>query len=263
MPTPFSKLMSQVQEDGGALALRVPEDWMQGRSVFGGLQAALAVRAMRALVPTLPLRSLQVTFVAPVGPGVMRARATVLRTGKNAVQVEARLFDGDATLALVVGVFGASRTSTVAVTPQQPTVEVHDDGLELPYLPGLTPAFTQHFGVRWVRGAPPFTGDRQLEHVLDVSFKDEGRASEGHVVALADFIPPLALSHLEAPAPGSSVTWMLELLTDLVDPLGLSGWRVDAQLMAARDGYTHQSVVLWGPGGEPVALSRQTMVVFG
>ena len=48
------------------LALAIPDDWAQGRSVFGGLQAAFAVRAMRTLEPAAPLRSLQVTFVAPI-----------------------------------------------------------------------------------------------------------------------------------------------------------------------------------------------------
>ena len=40
-------------------------------------------------------------------------------------------------------------------------------------------------------------------------------------------------------------------------------WRLDAELTAAADGYISQSTMVWGPGGEPVALSRQSMVVFG
>jgi hypothetical protein len=55
---------------------------------------------------------------------------------------------------------------------------------------------------------------------------------------------------------------MLELFADSRG-LPLNGWRIDAQLQAAEDGYTSQQVMLWGPGGEPVALSRQSMVVFG
>jgi hypothetical protein len=38
---------------------------------------------------------------------------------------------------------------------------------------------------------------------------------------------------------------------------------VDAELVAARDGYTSQSVMLWAPDGTPVAISRQSMLVFG
>jgi hypothetical protein len=43
----------------------------------------------------------------------------------------------------------------------------------------------------------------------------------------------------------------------------MEGWRVDAEMVAADSGYTHQTVMLWGPQGQPVAIGRQTMVVFG
>ena len=49
----------------------------------------------------------------------------------------------------------------------------------------------------------------------------EHESSEALIVALADFIPPLALSMLRTPAPGSSLTWMLELLTDTLTGFGV------------------------------------------
>ena len=92
---------------------------------------------------------------------------------------------------------------------------------------------------------------------------DDGPVTEGHVVAIADFIPPVALSYLDTPAPGSTLTWMLQFLRDDWGGLSLDGWRVDAELVAARDGYTSQTVMVWGPDGAPVALSHQSMLVFG
>jgi acyl-coenzyme A thioesterase PaaI-like protein len=245
----------------GEAALDVPEDWLQGRSVFGGLQAALLLAAMRTRVPDVPLRTLQVTFFAPVPGGRMAARAQVVRSGKSATHAEARIVDGDATLALAVGVFGVARPSSVAVVPVQPAVPGEAIAV-LQHGPAL-PAFTQHFRARWLRGVPPFSRDRGTEHVLEVDLDEEGRATEAHVLAIADFIPPIGLSHLASPAPGSTLTWMIEMLADRFDALPLRRWRVDATMAAARDGYTSQSIVLWGPGGEPVALGRQSMVVFG
>jgi hypothetical protein len=58
------------------------------------------------------------------------------------------------------------------------------------------------------------------------------------------------------------MTWMLEFLDDRIDELPLLGWRMDGELSAARDGYTSQTGMLWGPDGRAVALSRQSMVVF-
>jgi hypothetical protein len=93
--------------------------------------------------------------------------------------------------------------------------------------------------------------------------KDEGPMTDGHVIAIADFIAPVALSYLDAPAPGSTLTWMLEFLCDDVHHQPLTGWRIDAELIAARDGYTNQAVTVWGSDGTAVALSRQSMLVFG
>jgi acyl-CoA thioesterase len=259
----FAELLGSARMQPGACTAEVPEDWTQGRSVFGGLQVALAVRAMRTLVPAeVPLRSLQTSFVAPVPAGTVTVRARTLRQGKSATQLEARLVAGDETLCLVVGIFGQARASAVSVRPQQPAV-ANEQPIEMPYLPGVVPAFTQHFAVRWLRGSLPFSGSGDTEAVLDIGMRDPGPADEAHLIAIADYIPPLALSHLKVPAPGSSMTWMLELLRDRFDDLPLQGWRVDGQLQAARDGYLSQSLVIWAPNGEAAALSRQSMVVFG
>lgn len=261
--TPWSRLFERLHPRPGSATLEVTPDWLQGRTVFGGLQAAIALRAMRTLVPDTPLRTLQGTFLAPVPGGPVTAQARVLRTGKSATHVEARIVDGESTLALLVGVFGTARASSVAVRPRPAAIDSDSKTIEFPYVPGLTPAFTRHFKVRWLRGLPPYTGDTATEHVLEIGLRDAGPANEGHVLAMADFIPPIALAHLKVPAPGSTLTWMLEVLTERFDTLGLERWRIDASLAAARDGYTSQSVMVWGPDGEPVATSRQSMVVFG
>src|SRR5947207_10768164 len=137
-PTPFSALLSHMQASDGASLLEVPEDWLQGRTLFGGLQAVVGLAAMRSLAPDAPLRSLQVTFLAPVPGGPVTARARILRSGKSATHVEARIVDGDNTLALMVGVFGLPRTSAVTLRPQQPDA-TPEDPVELPWIPGVTP----------------------------------------------------------------------------------------------------------------------------
>jgi len=263
MSISFSQLLHRAKRQPGTVELDVPSDWMQGRSVFGGLQVVVALEAMRSIVPSTVLRTLQATFVAPVPEGPVTARAHVLRRGKSATHVEARLVDGDETLAVVIGVFGHARSSKAAHQPQKPHVETAG-ALDLVYVPGAFPSFTQHFGGRWLRGARPFSSEPCHEQVVEVVVKDEAAtATEGHVVAIADFIPPVALAWLDAPSPASTLTWMLEFLDDNVGRHPLAGWRVDAVLVAARDGYTNQAVTVWAPDGTPVALSRQSMLVFG
>ncbi|GLQ47589.1 acyl-CoA thioesterase [Dyella lipolytica] len=259
----FSEALDTVRRDGDLWAASISEDWMQGRSAFGGIQAALALRAMRALVPAeTPLRCLQVTFVSPIPAGPVHIAAKVLRQGKSVTQVEARLIDGDATACVVIGVFGAARASALHVMPSQPSVETMAKPHVLRYVPGVLPQFTQHFEARWLQGDIPFSGSSKTAQVVEITLKDDGVADEARVIAFADFIPPVALSMLRQPAPGSSLTWMLELFADSRG-LSLDHWRIDAQLQAAQDGYTSQQVMLWGPDGQPIALSRQSMVVFG
>lgn len=257
----LSDLLHSAQGHSGTLSLTVPADWMQGRAVFGGLQVALAQQAMRALVPTMPLRTLQTTFMAPPTNNIVSVQARILRSGKNTVHVEARMSEGETLLAIVIGVFGNARASTVVVMPKQLPVDAAAP-IQMPFLPGVVPNFTQHFNAVWLRGQLPFTGDTQCQHVIEVGMKEQGLATEAHVIAIADFIPPIGLSHLHTVGAGSTLTWMLEFLRDQF-AVALSGWRIDAELKMAKDGYTSQSVMIWGPDGQAMAVSQQSMVVFG
>ncbi|MGH8460822.1 MAG: acyl-CoA thioesterase [Stenotrophobium sp.] len=259
----FSEILDGMSTTPTGFSVVVGEDWLQGRSAFGGLQSALAVRAMRRLVPQgMPLRTLQTTFIAPVVAGTVDVQASVLRTGKSAVHVQALLMQGGQTQCIVIGVFGNSRPSKLAITPRQPEI-VSPKPIDFRFVAGVTPVFLKHFAVRWLSGGLPFTGATLPENVLEIGMHDTGPTTDAHVLAIADVIPPVGLSLLKSPAPGSSLTWMIEFLRDHFDDLPLQGWRMDAELTAAHDGYTSQTGMLWGPGGEAVALSRQSMVVFG
>ncbi len=260
----LSELISSAVRDGERLQVTVGDDWLQGRSVFGGLQAAIAVAAMRSQLPAgLPLRTLQMTFIAPVPAGQVRAVAQLLRSGKSAVHAQARLEDEHGgLLALVIGVFGTGRASRVARVPELAADTSQATPTPLPFLPGITPNFMQHFAVSLRHGALPFSAKPVTVNRFEVGVRDDGGTSEWHLLSIADFVPPVALSWMDGASPGSSLTWMLELLVEDYAAQPLAGWRVDAELVAARDGYTSQSTWIAAPDGTPVALSRQSMVVF-
>ena len=260
----LSELIRSAVHDGPRLQLTVGDDWLQGRSLFGGLQAAIAVAAMRSQVPAgLPLRTLQMTFIAPVPAGEVRAVAQLLRSGKSAVHVQARLEDEHGELlALVIGVFGSGRESRVRRAPQLAAADTAAAATPLPFLPGVTPNFMQHFRVSLHDGALPFTGKPVFANRFEVGLREPAATSEWHLLAIADFVPPVALSCMDQVVPGSSLTWMLEILADDYRSQPAEGWRVDAELVAAHDGYTSQSTWIVAPDGRPIALSRQSMVVF-
>lgn len=259
----FSQVLDGITTTTTGYAAVIDADWLQGRSTFGGLQSALIVRAMRSLVPEdMPLRTLQTTFIAPVGAGVVEIKVQVLRKGKSAIHVQGTLQHEGQVQCLVIGVFGSRRPSKITITPQRPKV-VSEQPVDFRYIAGLTPSFIQHFDVRWLRGGLPFSGSQLPENIIEIGMHDDGPTTDEHVLAIADVIPPVGLSLLTTPSFGSSLTWMIEFLRDRFDDLPLRGWRMDAELTAAQDGYTSQTGMVWGPGGEAVALSRQSMVVFG
>lgn len=259
----FTAALETLRPSADGWLFEVTEDWLQGRSCFGGLQAAIAVRAMRErLGQPVPLRTLQTTFVAPLLAGTARVTATVLRAGKSATHVEARLYSGEELACIVIAVFGAARASQIRlVLPPIAAVRPPEQARELPFVPGLTPNFLQHVRQRWAHGGYPFSGATEARTQVYVELREEAVIGEAQLIALADAIPSPALSLLRKPAPASSLTWSLELLVDEI-AAPAAPWLMDAEVGAGADGYLSQSALLWDADRRAVAISRQCVVVF-
>lgn len=260
----FSEVLQTLQVDGDSWRAEVPESWGQGRTLFGGIQAAIGVAAMRKAVPAgWPLRSLQVSFIAPVPPGIQRIQTRVLRTGKSAIHIEARLMDGEASGCFMLGIFGRGRDSSIRIAPSAPPqVPPVSASRALPFVAGVSPAFARHLDFFWAYGGLPFSGASEAKTQVHVRLRDELPVGELQIVALADSIPSPGLSLLPQPAAASSLSWTLELLGGAYDPDPRRHWLMDAVVDVAADGYMNQTAVLWTPDGQPAALSRQTVVVF-
>ena len=112
--------------------------------------------------------------------------------------------------------------------------------------------------------------DCELDHLPPEArwrrLRDQGSAepaNEAHLLALVDAWPPAVLPHLSAPAPGSSLTWTIEFVQPMSELSTLDWCLYRAQIEHARDGYGHVAAALWSPAGELLAISRQTVAVFG
>ncbi|MCQ4327243.1 acyl-CoA thioesterase II [Stutzerimonas stutzeri] len=263
----LSELLQAVRDNPRDIV--VPASWGQGRAGFGGLVAALVYESMRAKVPEgRPLRSLAITFVGPLALDTPASfEAQVLREGKAVSQMLGRAVQDGQVVTIVQGSFGAPRASAIAVAaeaaPAMPPVEACQ---ELPYVPGATPEFTRYLAMRWGIGGLPFSGNTSREMggwVRQRGDVPREPMTEAHLLALVDAWPPAVLSHLQGFAPGSSLTWTVEFIQPLpaVDSHDWCMYR--ALIEHARDGYGHCAAALWTPAGELVALSRQTVTVFG
>ncbi|OLF52421.1 acyl-CoA thioesterase [Pseudomonas chlororaphis] len=263
----FCDLLDAVRSS--PLELSIPAEWAQGRACFGGLVAALQYEAMRAKVPAeRPVRSLAITFVGPVTPDVpIRFEVDVLREGKAVSQVLGRAVQDGQVVTLVQGSFGASRSSAVTVDAEEaPAMKHWDECPELPYVAGVMPEFMRHLAMRWGIGGMPFSGNKSRDMGGWVRLRGDVKeepVTEAHILALVDAWPPALLPHLTSPAPGSTLTWTIEFVQPLLALSTLDWCKYRVNIEHARDGYGHAAAALWSADGRLIALSRQTVTIFG
>lgn len=248
-------------------SVTIPTDWGQGRAGYGGLVAALVVAGMRAKVADgRPVRSLAITFVGPVTPGErMSVEAEVLREGRAVSQVLGRAIQNGETMCIIQGSFGAGRESAVDVVSEPaPSAPAPESCQRMPYIEGLNPSFIRYFDVRWTFGDYPCSNSRKRSIGGWMRFDEQIEEFDSvHLVGLADVWPPAVLSHLKQRAPASSLTWTIEFVQPQ-PALGEEGWLLyKATIEHARDGYGHIAAMIWSQAGELVAISRQTVAVFG
>ncbi|KCZ57322.1 hypothetical protein HY29_00945 [Hyphomonas beringensis] len=260
----FTQLMNSAIASGNTrLTFHVPEEWMQGRTTYGGLTGAMCLKTAQRLAGDRPIRSAQVAFVGPVSGDVI-CQAVVLREGKNTIFVNVRMTGSEGVAADSIFAFGMNRTSALdfANLPA-PDVTAPDETESYFGDSPLRPAFTRNFNMRLVAGSRPISGAAEGDISLWMRHKDTELTPDAvSVLALADAPPPAALSMLSGPARISSMTWMAEFLTD--DIQTDDGWFLARHIAdTSRDGYSSQSMTLWNSRREPIMIGRQTIAVFG
>jgi acyl-CoA thioesterase len=268
--TTLAQLLAHRQQNGHCVSFTVTEDWLQGRTTFGGLLSALVVQAMRDVCGSnWPLRALQTNFVGPIGAGRFDVEVTLLRQGKNIRQVQARVTqtDGQGQVAVggvLLGVFGTGRESALPVLrpAQTPVDKAPEDAFQWPYVAGMMPAFTQHLDFRQAEGGMPFTGSDQWHSRTHLRLHEvAGVDAELQSVLLADAGPTPALAQLKGFAPASSVSWALELRPVHVGQVD-GFWRMDKEALATGEGYVNEKTELWTPCGQLAALGYQVVAVY-
>ena len=138
------------------------EAWSQGRSAFGGLAAAFAVTAMRKLIAEdIPMRSLMVSFIAPLPPGKIEARASIQRQGRNVTQMVGEVFL-KVGCASSLGVFGIDRPG-LTVEAESIDPPSRDIGITFSDYRKRLPLFLSFFDGRWTSDGLPYSGKAARE----------------------------------------------------------------------------------------------------
>lgn len=238
------------------------EEWMQGRTLYGGASALVAyTAAIRAFPDLPPLRSAQIAFVAPVGAEVT-PRASVIRQGRNVTQVQVDLLAEGSPALTSFWLFGAGREAngTYRAPPAEPA-PIPVDQAE-PMMEGKGPAFVQH--QLEIRRAAPSGGHDDAPNVRRwVRLKsDDGLDPVGRTILLGDVNPPSAMRVMERPGPMSSMNWAINIVDP--EPETRDGWwLVETASDHADAGYSSERLRLWNADGRLVSLGQQAVAIFG
>ncbi|CAA0119356.1 acyl-CoA thioesterase [Zhongshania aliphaticivorans] len=254
------KATDQVNE----YSVHIDASWLQGRTAFGGLSAALIVKAMLQKIPAdRHLRSVAVMFVGPVPAGDHRITLRELRVGGSVTHIQGEILCNGEVAATVSAAFGKDRQSAASLAgPAMPDVVAPESVQALPFIEGLTPTFTQHFDMRICSGSLPFSQSESADFSLWLRFKEAGAADLAALIAIADVPPMPGLNMIKAPGIGSSLSWYLEFPETLSNADMSDWWFCDYQSQAAGNGYFHNHATIWGPDGKAVMFSRQVATVF-
>jgi acyl-CoA thioesterase len=245
---------------GDPLSLDAPPSWSQGRTLYGGMTAALGWAAAARTHPDLPpLRSIQAAFVGPAS-GRLTLAPEVLRRGKSAttVGVDVR---GEVGLAARLTFFcGAARPSKVTHERVEAPSSPGPDNLPAVLKAGEGPTFAANYDIRHVSGGLPFSGG-EPEFLMWARMRDAGGADPlVSLIALADVLPPASMPVFPEFGVISTLSWSLDL--DRL-PDDASAWYLcRATAESTSDGYSRQAMEVWEAQGRRVLAGRQTVAIF-
>lgn len=245
---------------GEPLTIDAPPSWSQGRTLYGGMTAALGWAAAERMLPGLPpLRSVQAAFVGPAS-GTLTLHPQVLRQGRSATTIGVDVI-GEAGLAARLTFFcGSARETRVTheriLAPAAPPPE----GLPMVLKAGQGPTFAANYDIRHVSGGLPFSGG-EPEFLMWARMREaDGADPLVSLIALADVLPPASMPVFPEFGVISTLSWSFDLdrLPDEAD-----GWYLCAATAESTgEGYSRQSMSVWDASGRRVLAGRQTVAIF-
>lgn len=246
----------------------VPDGWQQGRGAWGGLVVGAMVRAAMEAEsdPLRSVRTVSAHLFGPTTPGAARIRVRPARIGSSMSTWSVDVVDasGEATANAVV-ITGSERASALgdsypewglARCPQVPawsTVPV------APVRPPVGPEFSPQVEYRVVEGLPFTQGPART--LGWVRFAEQGEWTADQLLGIVDAWWPCAMPALPGPHPMATVSFSAHLL---VDPASIPAGEplvAEAQMSAARDGFTSETRRLWTADGRLAVENHQSIVV--
>jgi acyl-CoA thioesterase len=266
--TGISQLLSSVVPHESGDSVVVPPDWLQGRTTFGGITAALSIASALSKRALPPLRSAQFAFMGPV-EGSVELVPQELRVGRSSAYVGVDVTCDSRLSARSLLLFAEGRESRHRSVPcDMPSVPPPEDCPDFFDSPDA-PKFSAHFEARLALGSPMLSGASEPSYHVWVRHRDEDTTevpAMTRLIALADVLPPPILALADVAAPVSTMTWSIDVVLpadSAQDALDGRGWHLlGSHAEAMADGYSAQAMHVWRPDGTRVLTGRQVVAAF-
>lgn len=258
--TGLAEMLAGAEPLADGFALDITDDWLQGRTAYGGLTSAIALAAAQAIDADLPpLRSAQLAMIAPLA-GRIEARAKVLRRGRNATWVSAELTGEKGAGFTASFVFMRNIESKLAIDGYALPEGVIGVDEAKPVPMAQAPAFLRnHFDAR-------FAMPKALLGEADLCWWVRARERGGldpavECLLLGDALPTAVLPLLSFSVPISSMHWHVNMLDPA--PSADGWWLLRTTSAFAQGGGASEHILQWNGSGQVAASGMQSVAVFG
>ncbi|NVK23628.1 MAG: thioesterase family protein [Gammaproteobacteria bacterium] len=262
----IEQIFTQFAEQKPEYTVTIDKTWTQGRTMFGGISAALCYQAAENLIEDgRAVRSFHVNFIGPLlSNEPITVTAEILRTGKNVTQIVATASQNDRVCSMAQVCFGVKRDSKLlSHAKDQHDMQLPKKGKFIPKIPKIVPEFIQHFDLALDKGNLGFgKSDEAILHGWSRFKKAPQSMSIAYLIALMDAWPPTMFQMLRLPAPASTMSWDVEFIEPELALKPEQWFASETEAVHIRDGYGHEEAKFWDQSGNLIALSRQVVTVF-
>lgn len=257
----FEEILSQSRESS---RLTLPDSWAQGRTIYGGLSAALLCDSMSRTTDR-SLRYLKTGFLKPlVAEKPFEILTRTVSEGRTLKVSSADIIQDDVVRVTSQAHFVAPLDSSIEIdTFNAPELKPFDcaDAVVLKSPPA--PACIRYFDIRVTTDSVPFGGGNTPELGGWMRFQDAPEQfSAAHLVCAIDSWPPAPSTFLKKPAPMSTISWGIHFAgpAEQQDPNAYLGYL--ARINFFKDGFGSSTADIWNKDGRLLAKSYQTFVVY-
>lgn len=260
--TDLTALVATRRVDANEFRAELPEGWLQGRTVFGGITIGVGVDAAVQWVSNdkLALRSINFALAAPTRPGLINVAVEEIRRGSNTSVVVTRLRQNGTTTATGTMVFGQPRDESCRWQQmnQEPpprfkdTKPVWRDSR-------LAPEFAKNFEYRPTRGLP-FSGADEAVVEGWIGPTHDARTYDAATTALlTDIWWPAGYAMETGPRPIATISSTIQLYPLVSLPQNEPVFHRGVAPVA-QSGYVTEYRELWSESGALAATNQQTFV---